>query len=66
MVTRPPAPELLEVAAWFVGPFAILLLALWAAIARRSARRDRRFAEETTRLDEQQRRELLARKGLPS
>lgn len=60
-MSRPPAHEVIEAAAWMAGPFALLLLALWVAIARRSARRARRFADEQTRIDEQDQAERLAK-----
>lgn len=55
-----PAHEVVEAAAWMAGPFALLLAALWVAIARRSNKRDKRFADEQTRIEEQAAAERLA------
>lgn len=67
-MTRPPAAEMVEAFAWFAPPFAVLLLALlwalavWALAARRTRRRDAKFAAEDERIEAQRKREQLARK----
>ena len=53
MVTRIPAHEVLEAAAWFTPPFALLLTAICVGIARRAAKRNQRYADEQARIEEQ-------------
>lgn len=64
MVTRIPAHEVFQAAAWFLPPFLLLLTAAWAAVAHVSNRRAARFAAEDNRIDEQARAERQAARRL--